>query len=338
MTKQLLEKLAGGHDLTADEIDRVLEQVIEGTCPAPVIGGLLMALRIKGETKTELAAAAAVFRRRALSLPLDRPAQLCTAGTGGDGRGTLNLSTAAALIAAAAGVTVAKHGNRAISSDCGSADLLEAMGMDIQASPEASAAVYARTNFCFLMAPQYHPAMAAVRPIRQALGVRTLFNLLGPLTNPAGVNSQLIGVFHPSRAQLLAEAAALGGAKRVLVVAADCGMDEVAPEGATHMVELIDGKLSSRTVTPEDFGLQPAPLDSIAGGDPAHNAQVIGAVLDGASHPARTGVLLNAAAALYVAGAADSLQSAKDLAVATIEEGRVRTMLNNLSATERRAA
>jgi anthranilate phosphoribosyltransferase len=297
-----------------------------------------MGLRVNGEAATERAGAAAALRGRALRPPLTERPMLDVVGTGGDGSGSLNLSTAAALIAAAAGVTVAKHGNRSVSSRCGSADLLEKLGVAIDAPANEAATLFADTGFCFLFAPLYHPAMKAVAPIRRALKVRTLFNMLGPLTNPVGVRTQLVGVFHPSKCELMARALMPSGVERALVVSAECGLDEVAPEGVTHVAELAYGAIRRYAVTPADFGLAETPLASVRGGDPETNAQALRAVLSGEPHPARIGVLLNAAAALYVAGVARSLRDGVGQAARLIDGGKVLTKLDAIAAPARRAA
>lgn len=338
MLSETLEKIARREDLGRREMSQTIGAVVDADCPPAQIAGLLMGLRVKGETVDELVGAAAAFRERAVPVPLNEPADLDTAGTGGDGKGSLNLSTAAALVASAAGLTVAKHGNRSVSSRCGSADLLETLGIPVDHGPSGVASALTDTGFGFLFAPNYHPAMKAVAPIRKTLGVRTLFNLLGPLTNPAGVRAQLVGVYHPSKADMLAAALAAGGVARALVVSSECGLDEVAPLGITHVVEVRDGRLARYSVTPEDFGLAPAPLDSIKGGDPDENARLVRGVLEGDSLPARTGILLNAAAALVAAGAAEDFRDGAELAAETIDSGRAAAKLEMLAQPDRRAA
>ena len=298
-----------------------------------------MALRVKGETVDELVGAAMAFRDRAVRLPDTVQPILCTAGTGGDRLGSINLSTAAALIAAAAGVPVAKHGNRSVSSRCGSADVLDALGVPTGLSPQGAAAAIRDSNFSFLFAPHYHPAMKSVAPVRKALGVSTLFNLLGPLTNPARVPTQVVGVFHPSRTRFMAEALLRLGVERALVISAECGLDEIAPVGRTRMVELSGGALTERVVTPADFGLSERPIASVRGGDPAFNARIIRAVIDGENAPARTGILLNAAASLYAAGAADSFRDGAALAAHIVDSGQAAATLDRIGYTaEERAA
>jgi len=331
MLNEILEKVARREDLTAAEMAETVGAFVDHDCEPAQIAGFLMALKVKGETVDELVGAATAFRERAVRLPQTVSPKLCTAGTGGDRLGTINLSTAAALIAAAAGVPVAKHGNRSVSSRCGSADMLDALGVPTDLSPQGAADAIRDSNFSFLFAPHYHPAMKSVAPVRKALAVSTLFNLLGPLTNPARVPTQVVGVFHPSRTRFMAEALLRLGIERALVISAESGLDEIAPEGTTHMVELRDGALTDRTVTPADFGLAEAPLETVRGGDPVMNATIIRAVLNGEAHEARTGVLLNAAAALYVTGTAVSLHEGAEIAIETIDSGRAADTLNRLS-------
>lgn len=338
MLNDILEKIARREDLSAFEMAAAVGAFVDGECAPAQIAGFLMALRVKGETVDELVGAARAFRERAVRLPGTVRPVLCTAGTGGDRLGSINLSTAAALVAAAAGVPVAKHGNRSVSSRCGSADMLDALGIPTGLSPRGAAAAIRDSNFSFLFAPHYHPAMKSVAPVRKALGVSTLFNLLGPLTNPARVPTQVVGVFHPSRTRFMAEALLRLGVERALVLSAECGLDEISPEGRTFMVEVGGGVLTERTVTPADFGLAERPVASVRGGDPAFNAGIVRAVLEGEAVPARTGILLNAAAALYAAGAAGSLREAAALAARTIDSGAAAATLARLGyAAETRA-
>lgn len=333
MLNEVLETVADGGSLSRQEMAEAIGAMVDAGCPPAQIAGLLMALRVKGESVDEVAGAADAFRDRAIPIPLAERPMLCTAGTGGDRQGTLNLSTAAALVAAAAGVTVAKHGNRSVSSQCGSADLLEEMGVPVELTPEQAARSVETHNFAFLFAPQFHPAMKAVAPVRRELGVRTLFNMLGPLTNPARARTQLAGVYSPARAELMARALAAAGVERAIVVSAEVGLDEISPEGVTHIVDAKDGEITQYDVTAEMFGLKPAPLASIKGGAPRHNARKIEAVLSGEKTPARTGVLLNASAALVAAGLAGTFEAGAALAAETIERGRVRDLLDGLRKT-----
>ncbi len=338
MLTHVLEKVAQRESLSHDEMAAAIGTMVGHECPPPQIAALLMALRMKGEAPAELSGAAAALRARAVRPPIGVTPLLDVVGTGGDGAGSLNLSTAAAVVAAAAGVSVAKHGNRSVSSRCGSADLLERLGVPIEAPAEETARRYHDSGFCFLFAPLYHPAMKAVAPVRRAMRVRTLFNMLGPLTNPVGVKRQLVGVFHPSKCELMARALMPSGVERAMIVSAECGLDEIAPEGKTHVAELRYGEIRSYAVTPADFGLEERPLASIKGGDPEINARLVRAVLAGEDAPARNGVLLNAGAALYVAGAANDLREGAALAAAVIDSGRALAKLGEIGDALRRAA
>ncbi len=338
MLTEVLEKVAQRESLSHDEMAAAIGTMVEHDCAPPQVAALLMALRMKGEAADELSGAASAFRKRAVRPPIDETPLLDVVGTGGDGSGSLNLSTAAALVAAAAGISVAKHGNRSVSSRCGSADLLERLGVPIEAPAEETARRYADSGFCFLFAPLYHPAMKAVAPVRRAMRVRTVFNMLGPLTNPVGVRRQLVGVFHPSKCELMARALMPSGVERALVVSAECGLDEIAPEGKTHVAELRYGEIRAYAITPADFGLEERPLASIKGGDPEINARLIRAVLAGEDVPARNGVLLNAGAALYVAGAARDLREGAAFAASIIDSGKALMKLDAVSDTLRRAA
>ncbi len=334
MIEELLEKVARREDLDRHEMAAAIASFVDQTCPEPQIAGLLMAIRVKGESVEELVGAASALRERAIVPPTAKRPTLCTAGTGGDGSGSLNLSTAAAFVAAAAGVSVAKHGNRSISSQCGSADVLLALGVPIDLTPEETGAAIDQVGIGFLFAPLYHPAMRAVAGIRRALAVRTLFNLLGPLTNPAGVKRQLVGVFHPSKALLMAETLRALEAERVLVVSGEHGLDEIAPTGKTTVVDLKRGVLKEYQVTARDFGLDEAPLSTIQGGDPDTNAAILAAVFAGERHPARTAVLMNAAAALVAAEAADDLKGGAALAAQLLDSGAVLAKLDALRAIQ----
>ena len=260
-----------------------------------------------------------------------------TAGTGGGLVTTFNISTAAALVTAGAGVPVAKHGNRSFTSRCGSADVLEALGVEIQLTPERMGEVLEEAGIVFMFAPLLHPAMRHVGPVRRALGIATIMNILGPLTNPAGARRQVIGVADPALLDLIPDALRELGHLRALVVHGEPGMDEISPVGPTRVVELREGELRAYEITPEDLGVEPADLPGLAGGDPERNAEIIEAVLAGEPGPARSGVVVNAAAALWVGGAADDLRSAARLAEASLDEGRAAAALDRLkSATQTR--
>ncbi len=332
MLRDHIERLVQRHDLTPEEMAEVMGIVMDGKAPPMQVAGLLMALRSKGETVGEVVGAARAMRERVLRPPLAVAPLLDTCGTGGDGSGSINISTAAALIAASAGATVAKHGNRSISSKSGSADLLDALKIPTDLNPEAAAKAIQTNGFAFLFAPLYHPAMKAVMPVRRELVVRTVFNILGPLTNPAGARTQLVGVPNSGLAEKMALALRDLGLERGMVVTSRSGMDEISPNGETMAYELRDGKISQRIISAADFGLAPAPPESIRGGDPSENAAIIRAVLGGDPHPARTAIVMNTGAALYVAGLANTLEEGARLAERTIDSGAVTAKLKALAS------
>ncbi|HYN52120.1 MAG TPA: anthranilate phosphoribosyltransferase [Thermoleophilaceae bacterium] len=319
MLTEAIDRVAGREDLTADEASRVLREVMEGNTSEAETAGLLVALRTKGETVQELAGLAATMR--ALALRVDAGDDLVdTAGTGG-GRPTFNVSTTAALVAAGAGCRVAKHGNRSATSQCGSADVLEALGARIDLEPEEVARCIHEVGFGFMFAPKHHAAMKHVVPVRKALGVRTVFNFLGPLTNPAGARCQVIGVSDPSRLELMAGALGELGTHRALVVSSADGLDEFSVSGATRVVELREGELATYEVTPEQVGLERARDGAVGAGTPEANARVLRRVLAGEPGTERSLALLNAAAAVYVSGRAETLQEGVENARESIDSG-----------------
>ncbi|MCY4260126.1 MAG: anthranilate phosphoribosyltransferase [Rhodobacteraceae bacterium] len=316
----LLEKACDGV-LGAHEAHAAFDRIMAGTVPDAQIAGFLLALRARGESITEIQAAARVMRERCH--PVVAPADaIDIVGTGGDGKGTLNISTAAALVVAGAGVPVAKHGNRNLSSASGSADVLAELGVTTMADTAVTQKSLDEIGLCFMMAPVYHPAMRCVMPVRTALGVRTIFNILGPLTNPAGVTRQLTGTYAPSLLVPMAETLkALGCTRAWLVHGAD-GTDELSICGPTEVVSLQDGAMTTFTIMPGDAGLNPRPLPEIHGGTPAENARALRALLAGESSAYRDAVLLNAAAALLIAGRADDLRAGVALAAESIDTGQ----------------
>jgi len=332
--KHLLNRLIAGEDLAAAEMEAFFDAVMGGQVEAPVAAAVLVALRAKGETGTEVAAAARVMRARSLKVPIHDPGRaIDTCGTGGDGAETINVSTAAAVVAAAAGVSVAKHGNRSVSSRCGSADVLETLGVRIDLPPEASAEVHRKTGITFLFAPRLHPAMKEVMPVRRSLGVRTVFNLLGPLTNPAGVERQVIGVWGAEVQDLMAGALAELGARCALVVHSEDGLDELSVCAPTRVVEVRDGVvIGELRVDPDDLGITGSDPASLRGGDAAENARRMQTILSGEeTSTASEAVALNAAAALYVAGEVADLAQGLDLARAVMASGSPRTLLERLA-------
>jgi anthranilate phosphoribosyltransferase len=321
-----IDRLAAGQDLSADEAARVLREVMEGNASEAEIAGFLVGLRTKGETVQEIAGLATTMRE--LALPVRVKGDLVdTAGTGG-GRPTFNVSTTAAFIAAGAGCRVAKHGNRSATSQCGSADVLEALGARIDLEPDAVAACIEEVGFGFMFAPKHHSATRHVVPVRKALGVRTIFNFLGPLTNPAGARRQVIGVSDPARLETLALALAELGAESALVVSSADGLDEFSVSGTTRVVELKDGSLTTYDVSPDEVGLAVAGDGAVAAGTPDQNARVLRDVLAGQPGTERQLAVLNAAAAIYVGGLAESLADGVRRAEASIDEGAATRVLD----------
>ncbi|MBN8867026.1 MAG: anthranilate phosphoribosyltransferase [Solirubrobacterales bacterium] len=323
-----IDAAASGNHLTADHASAVLAEIMEGRSGEVQTGAFLIALRTKGETVPELIGLARTMR--SLAEPVEVPGDLVdTAGTGG-GPSTFNVSTTAALVAAAAGCAVAKHGNRSNTSLSGSADLLEALGVNIELGPEQVAASIGETGFGFMFAPRHHKAMAHVIPVRKELAVRTIFNFLGPLTNPAGAKRQLVGVSDRRYQESIAEALVGLGTERALVVAGDDGVDEISITGPTRIIEVVDGGTQEEFVSPGDFGLQRAELGDVVGGTPEENAAATRAVLEGEKSARRDLVVLNAAAAIYVGGKADDLAAGMAVAQETIDSGAAAAMLARL--------
>ncbi len=294
-------ELLDSHGPSPEAVAAAFDAVFAGDWTPVQVAGFLVAIRMRGETPAILAAAAQAMRRVAVPVQHGLDVVLDTCGTGGDGLRTLNLSTAAAVVVAAAGVPVAKHGNRAASSQTGSADVLEALGIPVDVPPSRHAQLLRDVGITFLFARLHHPAMRHAAQARSELGVRTLFNGLGPLANPAGVKYQLIGTYDHAVRPMMAETLRLLGSKRVWVVRGEDGLDEVSPTGPTRVTELDEGEIRERVVTPEDFGLRPGPLSAIAGGAAEQNARALTSILAGEAHPAADAVVLNAAAALVVA-------------------------------------
>jgi anthranilate phosphoribosyltransferase len=328
--KALLGKLALGQRLSEEESAQAFDRMMSGDATPAQMGGFLMALRVRGETVEEITGAVRTMRAKAAHIAAPAGA-IDTVGTGGDGAGTFNISTAAALVVAGCGVPVAKHGNRAFSSKSGAADVLAALGVDIDAEAEIVSRAIVEAGIGFLMAPRYHGAMRHVGPTRVELGTRTIFNLLGPLSNPAGAKRQLVGVFAPNWVKPVAEVLGKLGSERAWVVHGD-GLDELTTTGTTLVAELKEGKVSTFEVTPEDAGLPRATLDDIKGADPAANAAHMTQLLDGRRGPLRDIVLLNSAAALIVAGRARDLRQGVDQAADAIDEGKARRVLAKLVA------
>jgi anthranilate phosphoribosyltransferase len=327
--KPLLARLAGGAPLERADAEAAFELIMDGQATPAQIGAFLMGLRIRGETVDEIAAAATVLRAKALTIQAP-PGTIDTCGTGGDSSGTFNISTAAAIVTAACGVPVAKHGNRAVSSKSGSADVLAALGVDVAADQSLVLKSLVENNLCFLMAPRHHAAMRHVAPVREEMGLRTLFNLLGPLSNPAGTRRQLLGVFADHWVTPLAEVLGLLGTERAWVVHGSDGLDELTVTGPSQVAEWHQGRVTRFEVTPESAGLPRSPLESLRGGDAACNAAALRRLLEGETGAYRDVVLLNAGAALVVADKAGSLGEGVTLAGAAIDQGRAKACLDRL--------
>jgi len=317
-------------DLSAQEMTDVMRTIMSGEATPAQIGGFLIGLRMKGETVDEIAAAAAVMRELATGVVVSGPHVVDIVGTGGDSAGTFNISTTSAFVVAAAGGRVAKHGTRSVSSRSGSADVLEASGVKLEVSPEQVARCVEQVGLGFMFAPRHHSAMRHAIGPRREMGVRTLFNLLGPLTNPAGAPNQLLGVFGREWVEPLAQVLAKLGSHHVLVVHSEDGLDEISLGASTDVAELRDRQVTTFTVTPEEFGFQRAPVDTLKVDSVEHSARVLRSVLDNAPGPARDVVALNAGAAIYAADLATSLTEGVAMAKAAIESGAARTKLDEL--------
>ena len=328
--KTLLARLAAGERLSEADSAAAFDAMMSGDATPSQMGAFLMALRMRGETVEEITGAARTMRAKAL--PIDAPkGAIDTVGTGGDNAGTFNISTAAALVVAGAGVPVAKHGNRNFSSKSGSADILAALGVNLDAGVGAVQRAMHEAGIGFLMAPKYHSATRHVGPTRAELGTRTIFNLLGPISNPAGAKRQLVGVFAPAWVRPIAEVLGKLGSERAWVVHGD-GLDELTTTGVSFVAELKDGKVEAFEVTPEDAGLKRTSLAALKGGEPAENAAKLHALLEGEEGALRDIVLLNAAAALIIAGKAPDLRAGVALAAKAIQSGAAKTALDKLVA------
>jgi len=325
--KEVLAKLVQGTDLSGFEMEFAIGCVVDGVATPAQTGAFLAALAAKGETVEELVATVHALRERCLKVRY-RGTVVDTCGTGGDGLGMFNVSTAAAFVAAAAGAKVAKHGNRAASGKVGAADVLEALGAPIELTPQAVALCLDRCGFAFLFAPAYHPALRQVGALRRELGFRTLFNLTGPLCNPAGATRQVIGLFARRWLRPIAEVLRVLGSERVMVVHGGDGSDELTPVAETSVVELRDGALSEYQVMPEDFGMTRCRIEDLAGGDAQENAKLLREVLGGAEGPRSDAVALNAGAAIYVAGLAPTLAGGIDKARDVLGAGLAQGLLD----------
>jgi anthranilate phosphoribosyltransferase len=332
---QTIDRLLAGDALSAGDTEEAIGLVMRGEADPAQIAGLLVALRAKGETVDELVGAARAMRAHVVPVRPARDDLVDTAGTGGDGSGTFNISTTAAIVAAACGCAVAKHGNRAASSRSGSADVLEALGVPIDLTPEQAAEMIERYGFGYLHAPAHHPAMRYAGPVRRSLGVRTVFNLLGPLTNPAGARRQLIGVYARQWVEPMAQALAELGCEHGMVVHGEPGIDELSPCGATTVAIVHGGAVTLTELDARDLGIELCALSDLAGGDPQRNADITLAVLAGQPGPAADATALNAAAALVVAGRATDLGGGLEAAREALRSGAAMATLSALRAAGR---
>ena len=326
MIKEAIHKVFKTENLTYEEAEAVMNEIMEGEASAVQMSSYLTALSMKGETVEEITASAAGMRVHCVRLLHDMDV-LEIVGTGGDGANSFNISTTSSLVISAAGIPVAKHGNRAASSKCGAADVLEALGVNITISPEKSRELLEKIGICFLFAQNYHIAMKYVAPVRKELGIRTIFNILGPLANPAGANMELMGVYDESLIEPLAHVLANLGVKRALVVYGTDGLDEISLSAPTKVCEVKDGTFTSYEITPEQFGFNRCGKEDLAGGTPAENAQITRDILSGKTGPKRDAVLMNAGAAIYMAGKEETIQDGIDMARNMIDSGKAAAQL-----------
>ena len=335
--RAVIQKVAGGEDLTAFEAEFAFDVIMEGEASPVQMAALLTALRVKGLVPGEVAGGVRALRKAMIPIASSSPdALIDTCGTGGGAVTTFNISTAAALVARGAGARIAKHGNRSFTSRSGSADVLEALQVRIELDPEEMARVLEEAGLVFMFAPLLHPAMRHVGPVRRELGFPTIMNVLGPLTNPAGVRRQLVGVADPALVPLVVEALKELGHIRALVVHGEAGLDELSPMGPTAVAELDDGAVTHRIVSPEDFGLESCSAEELAGGEPEDNAEIILRVLDGEDRGgARTAVVMNAGAAIYVAGTLETLEEGVVAATVAIDDGSALEALEGLRKATR---
>ena len=330
MIKDAISKLIKNQDLTESEMIEVMNEIMTGAASPGQIGAFITALRIKGETVAEITGAARVMREKVTKIEVRDKKVVDTCGTGGDETMTFNISTAAALVAAGAGLTVAKHGNRSVSSRSGSADVLKALGVNIEAEVKRVEECLKEIGIGFLFAPMLHGAMKYAAPVRREIGIRTIFNILGPLTNPAGARCQVIGVYDDSLTDVLGKVLANLGSEHAFVVRGEDGLDEITLAAETKVTELKNGALRTYHIKPEDFGFKRCKLEDLKGGDPAQNAEIIRAILKGKKGPQQDIVLLNAAAAIAAGGMANSIEEGIAAARGSIDSGAALDKLNKL--------
>lgn len=326
--KEYIEKIMSGEDLTMDEMTKVMEGLMSGTIDPVLAGSFLTALKMKKEAVAEIIAGARVLRQKAMTIDLAQEITLDTCGTGGDALGTFNISTGVAILSAAAGVCVVKHGNRSVSSKCGCADVLEALGVAIELQPEQVKACIEKTQMGFLYAPIFHATMRHVGSVRKTLGYRTIFNILGPLANPASASYQLVGVFDEQLLMIFAKVLKELGVKQAMVVYGMDGLDEITIASETKICELREGEITLKTISPEDFGYKRAPLSTIVGGDSATNAQILLDIFQGKKGPMRDVLVLNAGAALYTCQKAATIKEGINMAEHILDTGKAMHKLN----------
>jgi anthranilate phosphoribosyltransferase len=335
MIKDALARLLDGQDLSREESRRVMDSIMSGEATPAQIGGFLVALRLKGETADEIAGAAEAMRDHVIPVKATRNDLVDTAGTGGDGGKTFNISTSAALVAAAAGAGVAKHGNRSVSSQSGSADVLEQLGFNLELPPERIAESIDTLGFGFMFAPTHHPAMKHAGPVRRELAARTVFNVLGPLTNPAGARAQVVGVYSPLLVPVIADVLARLGARRAFVVHGAGGIDELSPAGPNLVCEVVDGDVRQREIDPLELGVERCDPDELRGGTPEENARRIREVFAGGNGGRRSAILLNAAGAIAAGGHAADLREGLAAAREALDSGAAAERLERLVAFSR---
>jgi anthranilate phosphoribosyltransferase len=338
MFQDILSRVVGGNHLTRDEAKRAMQVMMSGEASEAQMGALLTALKLKGETSDEITGFAETMRNNALQVPYSRETVIDTCGTGGDGKSTFNVSTTAAFVLAGAGLAVAKHGNRGMSSACGSADVLTELGINVNVPATTVGKAIDEIGIGFLFAPLFHQAMKYVAKPRKELGFRTVFNLLGPLTNPARADIQLVGVYDPSVTAKVAEALAGLGAKRAMVVHSFDGMDEISTAVPTQIVEVHNGQISSYILDPAEYGFTPPSAGAYRGGDAFQNAAVVRSILEGQPGPKRDIVLINAGAALMIAGKAEDIREGIALAAASLDQGAALAKLEELKQFNRQEA
>lgn len=325
-----IKRVVDGNDLTMDDMRDAIGTIMDGQATPAQLAALLVALHLKGETPDEIAGAALAMRAHAIAVPSTRRPIVDVCGTGGDASGTFNISTAVAFVVAGAGIVVAKHGNRAMSSKCGSADVLEALGVRIDAPAELAAAALEADGIAFLFAQAYHPAMRYVAPVRREIGVRTLFNVIGPLSNPAGAQRQVVGVARPELLPLVAQALGRLGSERAAAIHGHGGLDELSLAGTNDVAEWTGTDVVEYTIEPRSLGFEITPNSALAGGDAAENGRIVLAVLDGKRGPQRDVVLFNAALAFVIAGASEDLADGVQRASTSIDSGAARAKLTGL--------